>query len=274
VRSVIMLGLTSDIGRELALRYHADGWHISGTCRAGSTPSGLPGGVDVFECDFADAESVDRFTGRWSATGEKWDLIVAAVGTEEPIGPFAECGGNDWDRGIFVNALGPLRAVRGLLASRRVEGEPAVAFFSGSGTNSAAPSYSAYAASKILLIKMCELLDAESADTRYFIIGPGIVRTKIHQQTLDAAVRAGKNLGKVEKFLGSDEPGTDHREIHACLSWCLSQPKAVIGGRNLSLVFDAWRRGGSDLAAYLLSNPDAYKLRRLGNDIRLPHTPQ
>ena len=33
--------------------------------------------------------------------------------TEEPIGPFWDCDSDEWDRGIQVNTLAPLRLVRG-----------------------------------------------------------------------------------------------------------------------------------------------------------------
>ena len=66
--------------------------------------------------------------------------------------------------------------------------------------------------------------------TSFFIIGPGIVRTKIHQQTLDASARSGANYRKVVDFLQSDNPGTSHDEIYACLQWCLASGQS--GGRR------------------------------------------
>jgi NAD(P)-dependent dehydrogenase (short-subunit alcohol dehydrogenase family) len=269
MKTVLILGLTSDIGRELALRYRAAGWNVAGTHRSGTVPAGLPADCTLLACDFADRASVDRFGRAWAALGRAWDVLVVAVGTEEPIGPFLDCDPDDWERCLDINAVHPLRALRALLPSRRPDGSAAVAFFSGSGTNSPAPAYSGYAAAKILLIKMCELLDAEVTDTNFFIIGPGIVRTKIHQQTLNAPERSGRNHAKVVEFLDSGNPGTSHDDIHTCIDWCVTQGRRVVGGRNLSLVHDAWRRGGQPLANYLLSHPDAYKLRRRGNEIIL-----
>jgi NAD(P)-dependent dehydrogenase (short-subunit alcohol dehydrogenase family) len=88
-------------------------------------------------------------------------------------------------------------------------GTPSVVFFSGAGTNGPAPSYSAYCASKILLIKMCELLDSETPDASFFIIGPGMVRTKIHEQTLRSLDRS-RVTTKVVDFLASPGLGTNH----------------------------------------------------------------
>jgi len=267
--SAIILGIGSDIGRELAGRLAADGWTVAGTHRGAQAPAGLPKNARSTACDMASAQDTAA-AARWlrEAAGA-WDLVVVAAGTEEPIGSFWECDEQEWEKGIEVNALGPLRLVRALYPARRAGGAPCVAFFSGSGTNSAAPAYSAYAASKLFLIKMCELLDAESPDTSFFILGPGIVRTKIHEQTLKAGKRAGGNHRKVADFLGSADPGTSHDDIYACLRWCMAAGKPALGGRNISLAHDAWRGGGAALLRRLKEDAGFYKLRRSGNETKL-----
>lgn len=265
--SVIILGIGSDIGRELALRFMADGWGVSGTFRKDTGLDKLSSGIRLIQCDLTSFVSVDMALNAFCQDGPMWDLLVVAAGTEEPIGTFWECEPDKWDENIRVNALAPLRFVRGLYPTRNKLGKPGVAFFSGSGTNSAVPAYSAYCASKILLIKMCELLDAESLDTSFFIIGPGIVRTKIHQQTLRAGGRSGSNYQKVVDFLDSSNAGTSHDDVYACLRWCADVGKSVVGGRNISLVYDTWRDGGIKLAELLKSDTNLYKLRRFGNDL-------
>lgn len=266
---VVILGLSSDIGRELAMRYAADNWTVWGTHRETAGSDRLPPGVKAVSCDLTSNGDVAAAVETFRRENLRWDVLVVAAGTEEPIGPFWDCDEEAWDRGIEVNALAPLRFVRRLYPLRNQSGSPGVAFFSGSGTNNAAPAYSAYCASKIMLIKMCELLDAESTDTSFFIIGPGIVRTKIHEQTLREPARSGQNYRKVVEFLQSDHPGTSHDDIHACLNWCLNAGKTVVGGRNIALVHDAWRQGGAALARQLRQDSDLYKLRRFGNERRI-----
>ncbi len=265
---VVVIGLGSDIGRELALRFASDGWTVKGTYRTQAGLAGLPQSVGSTRCDLASAESISHAL-EWLRTHcEGWRLIVVAAGTEEPVGSFWDCNADEWDRGMQINALAPLRLIRGLYPIRHKDGSPSVALFSGAGTNGAAPAYSAYCASKVMLIKMCELLDAESADTSHFIIGPGIVRTKIHEETLQAGARAGANLKKVTSFLESRDPGTSHDEIYSCLRWCMAAGKKAVGGRNISLVHDAWRQGDG-LARWLESDQNNYKLRRFSNEHRI-----
>lgn len=262
--TAIIIGIGSDIGRELALRLTANGWTVNGTYRS-QRPATAPA-VGLVCCDLASSESVAAALESLRSRSEGWELLVIAAGTEEPIGTFWECDAEEWDRGIDINALAPLRLVRGLYPVRSQASKASVAFFAGAGTNSAAPAYSAYCVSKILLIKMCELLNAESSDTSFFIVGPGMVRTKIHEQTLSAPERSGSNYEKVVDFLESRNPGTNHDDIYACVQWCMSVGKEVVGGRNISLVHDAWKKDGLELAKWLEQDPNRYKLRRHGND--------
>ena len=268
MKTVLILGIASDIGRELAVRFARDGWRVIGTHRG--APRGAPAGVDwtLLQCDLSSRESVDSAISAYRKCDVRWDFLILAAGTEEPIGPFFETDSNTWESGFSVNSLAPLRFLRGVHALRNTGAPASVAMFAGAGTNAAAPAYSAYCASKILLIKMCELLDAECRDTSFFIVGPGIVRTKIHDQTLAAGEKGGANLQKVESFLKSDDPGTSHEDIFACLKWCLEAGKATVGGRNISLVNDEWRNGGIPLALALNNDTNLYKLRRHGNGFK------
>jgi len=79
-----------------------------------------------------------------------------------------------------------------------------------------------------------------------------------------AGNRAGANLDKTRDFLATD--GTPMGDIYDCIEWGVAQDRAVIGGRNISVVHDPWRNGGQALAAALAADDNLYKLRRAGND--------
>jgi NAD(P)-dependent dehydrogenase (short-subunit alcohol dehydrogenase family) len=267
---VIIVGLGSDIGSELSLRFLSDGWDVIGTTR-----DGLPIAneklkkVKNITCDLSSKKSIQECIYQLLRISKNWDLIIFCSGTMNPIAKFWDSNSNEWENSFLVNVFGPLRILKALYPNRNDKSSPSVCFFSGAGTNSAAPCYSAYSASKIALIKMCELLDSESKDTSFFIIGPGIVRTKIHMETLAAAEASGENFNKVKKFLASGEQGVSFDDIYLCISWCKNLKKEVIGGRNISLVNDDWRDGGEQLASYLEKDANFYKLRRFGNDSKL-----
>lgn len=268
VRSVFILGLTSDIGRELGRRYLVDGWRVAGTYRNTAALDGVFEAGSLFHCDVTDRDSVRRLAVSCRDAGLRWDVFIGAVGTEEPVGPFFDCDFDAWEQSVQANAMGLLRSLHALRSLCAAERECSCVLFSGAGTNNAAVHYSAYSASKILLMKMCELLAAENPGLNVVIIGPGIVLTKIHQQTLDAGERAGENYTKVMRFLESGAPGVSYDDIFACVNWCIEAGREVTGGRNISLVHDAWRNGGRALGQALRTDQDMYKLRRYRNDWR------
>jgi len=185
--------------------------------------------------------------------------------TQHPVGAFLECDFDEWEESVKVNFTSHLRIIHGLLPSRHLNSAlgPCVLFFAGGGTNSAPVNYSAYTISKIALIKMCELLDAEISDTRFVIVGPGWVRTKIHKSTLRAGIRAGTNYQRTIEKLARDE-FTSMELVLDCCDWLIDSPRELVSGRNFSVVFDKW--GTKELEERLLQEPHMYKLRRYGND--------
>ena len=263
-KNVFLLGASADIGRALAERFVRDGYDVVGTSRRGSAGPGLR----FLACDVGDETSVRHAVEAYGALGRPWDLWLSCVGTMEPIGSFMETEFSAWEKSILVNSTGQLRVLHGLYPHRRRGQVCHAGFFAGGGTNGPFTCYSAYAAAKIFLIKMCELLDNEVQDLNAFIVGPGWVRTRIHEQTLENAATAGKNHERTSEFLKSGSPGTPMDDIYDCIRWCVSQGRDVAGGRNFSVVHDPWRAGGSDLAGQLKGHPDLFRLRRFGNPER------
>lgn len=260
--SVLILGISADIGRELALRYLRDGAKVIGTYRNRAHLGELAAhpGATLLPCDLADAGSIAEAAGQIAALQPDWDLLVGIAGTMEPIGPFLQADMEAWERNLRINCFGQLRFLQAVYPQRRPGGTAHVMFSAGGGTNNPFTNYSAYCLSKILLIKMCELLDDEVPDINAFIIGPGFVQTKIHRETLNAGARAGEGLGKTEAFLQTE--GTSFDEIHAHIAWCMAAGRALAGGRNFSTVHDPWRADSAGLRAALSADPNLFKLRR------------
>jgi len=266
-RTAIIVSASSDIGTAMCLRWLGAGWNILGTYRTGSSAVKklTQKGVDLVECDLSDRGSIGNAISDIQLKCRGWDVLVLCPGSQEPVGAFIESKFDDWEKSIEVNFSGQMRLIHGLLPLRNIEHglSPCVLFFAGGGTNNAVKNYSAYTVSKIALIKMCELLDAEISDTRFAIIGPGWVKTKIHNSTLKAVTKAGKNYKHTLTKLAGNEC-TPITEILDCCDWIINSSKQSVSGRNFSVVFDKW--GTNELKKKLLEESDMYKLRRLGND--------
>ncbi len=266
--SVIIISASSDIGTAMSRRWLTYGWNIFGTYRTRSRAvSELENdGIKLVRCDLSSIKSIRDACDNLRILCPQWDALVMCPATQDPVGPFVECDFSEWEESIRANFISQMRIIHELLPSRRLSSTlgPCVLFFAGAGANNAPPNYSAYVVSKIALTKMCELLDSEVPDTRFVIIGPGWVKTKIHQQTLKAGVRAGPNYKRtMEKMAGNE--CTPMNQVLDCCEWLINTPRELVGGRNFSVVFDKW--GTKELEEKLSQEPDMYKLRRYGNDL-------
>ncbi len=273
-QAAIIISISSGIGAALAHRWLRQGWAVWGTYRTASQETARlqAAGATLVPCDTADRDSVNTACAELQRLCPAWDVLVVAPGTTEPVGLFVDVDFEDWARSIEVNFTSQMRLTHHLLGSRRTE-EPkgaSVIYFAGGGTNNATSNYSAYTVSKIGLIKMCELLHAEVPDVRFSIVGPGWVNTKIHQETLRAGTRAGANLQRTQQTLENDT-FTKMDDVLDCCDWLISAHRDEIGGRNFSVVHDAWN--SLALSEALRADPDMYKLRRAGNSLNFDHSP-
>ncbi|MEE9910681.1 MAG: SDR family oxidoreductase [Deltaproteobacteria bacterium] len=265
--NAIIISVSSDIGNEMARRWIARGWQIVGTYRK-MTPAMktlADEGVCLVNCDLSEDESVQSACQEIQERCREWDVLVLCPGLQDPVGAFDSVDFDAWVMSVRVNFVNQMRIVRELLPKRNRSNEvgPCVLFFAGGGTNSAPVNYSAYTISKIALIKMCELLDEEIRDTRFTIVGPGWVKTKIHESTVKAGAKAGDNLKRtLDKF--SRDEFTSMQDVLDCCDWLIKSPRELVSGRNFSVVSDAW--GTDELSEKLVRDPDMYKLRRYGNN--------
>ena len=267
-KSAIIISASSDIGIAMCQRWLDAGWRVHGTYRTESagTKDLAARGMHLVSCDLSDLTSIRAACDDLSAACSSWDVLILCPGTQIPVGEFLACDVDEWEESVGVNFARQLRIIHALLPFRNRHSHqgPCVLTFAGGGTNNATVRYSAYTISKIALIKMTELLDAEIPDTRFATVGPGWVKTKIHDATLEAGTSAGDNYEKTRTKLASDEL-TPMEDVLDCCDWIIRAPRDVVSGRNFSVVFDQW--GTESLSAALKNDPDIYKLRRCGNDI-------
>ncbi|MGD9976078.1 MAG: SDR family oxidoreductase [Desulfatirhabdiaceae bacterium] len=263
-KSLIIFSISSDIGLALARCRLSQGWRVSGTYRHYSAAIAEleTMGAEIVQADFTSRKTLSRACHQLCEKMSNWDEIVLAPGILEPIGIFNELCFDEWSNSIHVNFINQLYVVHQMLAYRK--NNALVIFFAGGGTNGIADRFSAYTISKIALIKMTELLDSEIPDARFVVVGPGWIRTKIHDQTLRAREKAGNSFDETTRRLLVDDFGTMETVID-CLDWISVQNKSTISGRNISVSYDGW--GEENFVKILRNSPDAGKLRRFSNDL-------
>jgi NAD(P)-dependent dehydrogenase (short-subunit alcohol dehydrogenase family) len=263
----IIVSATSGIGEELCKSWVKKGWKVFGTYRSHSSVVETledEYGIPLVQCDLASVSSIQNACNQLKLICDEWDVLVFAAGTLDPIGPFETTDFEEWERSLQVNFTQQMRILHSLLPVRNKSSQrPSVLFFAGGGTNNAANNYSSYAISKIALTKMCEFLDAEISDTNFSIVGPGWVKTKIHESTLKAGRdRAGVNFDRTKDKLEAADWVLMDRVIECC-TWIVTTQSNGVKGRNFSVAHDHF--GTRELEKALENDPDMYKLRRNKN---------
>jgi len=264
-KTVVIISISSDIGKFLAGQYLARGWKVYGTFRQEKNLRGLDREkISLFKLDITDPKQIKAFISNLKRRGVRWDRLICLAGTLLPAQDFFECEFDQWQRSLFVNAIGPLRLVHGLYPMAK--GRAQMVFFAGGAANGAVTHLSAYAVSKIMLTKMTEFLDAEYPRLHVSIIGPGWTLTKIHEEITKGRDVAAKKRAQTQNDI-LHKPSTSLKDIDDCIEWVCKQPKQLTSGRNFSVVYDPWRKDKcQSLVSALKKDVNMYKLRRHGND--------
>lgn len=267
----VIVSISSDIGISLAKSWNPSTTKIIGTYRNSSSALvelEKSHDVQLIPLDFSSTNFGEADLDSFAQIVPFWDNLIFATGSQEPLGDFLDLDFDAWQKGFEVNSLNQLRILHKLLPKRKIGAipsrYPSVLFFAGGGTNGSVTHYSAYTLAKIALIKMCEILDSELEDTKFSIVGPGWVKTKIHLPTLnDLGKNSKENHMKTKEMLEGDLCTPIEDVVNSC-NWILNTNSRLVSGRNFSSLNDFW---GSDLLLKALEQqPSMYKLRRYRND--------
>lgn len=266
---VFISSISSDIGLALAKRYSRDGYIVTGTYRSESLLPELKKipHCHLLYCDLKKKHSIRESIDEFAKLGFHWDVFISCASWPPPLRNFFESDFEEWSESVHVNAIEQLRVLHAIYPYRNRKRKCDVVFFAGPGTNNAVKNFSALTLSKIMLIKMCELLDAENKDLNVFIVGPGWAKTKTHDLILSDPYVSKEKYQETMRFLKTQK-GTSMEDIYQCIAWLGQQGRAVAGGRNFAVVHDLWKgKRNKELARELKKDINMYKLRRFKNDL-------
>ncbi len=211
--------------------------------------------------------SVPADVARVFAAADAWGgatAVVHAAAILGPIGPMVGADPERWFEAIRVNLLGTqLVAAEGARRMIAKSQGGSMVLFSGGGGGYPFPNYSAYACSKVAVVRLAETLAQELAPhgIRVNALAPGFVATQMHEETLRAGEAAGRDYlerTRAELARGGTPASVAARAVRFLLS-----PRAVgITGRFVSAPWDGWERW-PEHRAELEASPELFTLRRI-----------
>jgi 3-oxoacyl-[acyl-carrier protein] reductase len=190
------------------------------------------------------------------------DAVIHAAAVLAPIGNVLEVDPAAWRANLDVNVFGTFAVVRHAGRHMRGRGGRIVAF-SGGGASGPFPNYTAYACSKVAVVRFVETvaheLRAEGIEIN--ALAPGFVATRMHQETLAAGAEAAGS-DYLERTKGELESGGVPPEVPAAAAvFLISDAARGITGKFVSAVYDGWQTWPEHLAE--IEGSDLFTLRRI-----------
>lgn len=183
MKTAVIVGSGSEIAQNIGQRLKRDGWYVRG-------------------CAHDDVVYAN------------WDLLLLAMGQMKPIGKFFDIFMGEWVEGIEANGMLPLRTLRCMWSFRNKDAH--VVFFGGPNMSKSSETYSAYRCGKAILEAIVPTLNAEYSECKFHVLHPGVVATKIHQQTIDAKERAA-NYAWASQLMQGKIASLDHDVVYGKL---------------------------------------------------------
>ena len=269
-KTVVITGGSGGIGKVVAAFFVLAGAHVViaslNKRRIRKVIAELPraqGTLLGIKTDVSSWSDIRKMTGQVLKKYKKIDVLVNCAGIQAPIGSFAVNRINQWRRNIEVNLLGTVMTVKAVLPHMLKRQQGKIINFSGGGSTSPRPNFSAYAVAKTAVVRFTEIIAEEVKKYGIFVnaISPGAVNTRMLQEVLRAGKKAG--LKEYSEAMKRFKVGGTPPELAAKLILFLASKKSEpLTGRLISAVWDNWQKWDRKKIKAIMKS-DLYTLRRI-----------
>lgn len=270
-KKIIITGGSMGIGLAIAKKCAEEGAQLMLVSRhsydlekAVKMINGNEGNHSYYTLDVSKPQKVREFADEIEKELNFIDGLVNCAGIYGPIGKIDEISPKEFTNAININLLGTFFMCHYFIPLLKKTRRGKIINYSGGGAASPFPNYSAYAVSKIGIVRLTEnmALEFKSDDIDINAVAPGFVVTRLHQETIKAGKKAGVNF--LKKTLDQIEKGGTSPDLSARLTvFLLSQESDGITGRFISAPWDPWM--DEDFLERLKEDKDFATLRRIDN---------
>lgn len=180
VKTILVTGISSGIGRGLAQFYSDQGWHVLGLSRRSPEAADHGARFGFVHCDLAQSETVDPQMGQLLEQCGRIDVVVLNAGALGQFGDLIEVDLDDMRHTFQVNVWAN-KLVLDAIFGRGISVGQVVGISSGASINGNR-GWSGYAISKAALNMLIKLYSREQTATHFCALSPGLVDTDMLDQ--------------------------------------------------------------------------------------------
>jgi len=209
---------------------------------------------NFIKIDITNPKEIKELFQKIKTKYNKLDVLINAVGTQLPIGPFKELKTEEILKNIEINFTGIILCCKEALNLMK---KGKIINFSGGGSLAPRPNFSIYGSSKTALIRFTETLAEEEKNIDINIVAPGALNTKMVSDVINAGEKAGEFELKKAKEL-QEKGGTSEEILKELILYLASEESNGITGKLISAPWDDWKNMKKE-------NSSLYTLRRIDN---------
>jgi NAD(P)-dependent dehydrogenase (short-subunit alcohol dehydrogenase family) len=210
--------------------------------------------------DVSQEDAVERLFATAISRNGPVHAVIHSAAVIGPIGPVVDVPAAEWLQTLQINLFGTFLVARAACRAMKERGGRIV-LLSGGGASGPFPNYSAYASSKVAVVRFVETiaLEMQPYGIEVNALAPGVVATRMHDATLAAGEAAGADyLKKTKQML---ESGESPEKAARAAMWLASGAARGISGKLVSAVYDDYEQWPEHLAE--LAQGELFNLRRI-----------
>lgn len=197
---------------------------------------------NYFVLDISSIEQVTKFKNWCLENYEDIHGLVNCAGVYGPIGKTTIVDMKKFTEAIQINFLGTVYMCNSFAPILNSTGKKKIINYSGGGAAGPFPNYSAYATSKIAVVRFTENLSLELSEDNFDIncVAPGFVITRLHKETLNTNPDiVGRQFFESTKKQ-VENGGVPPEKAADLTAFLLSEVSNGISGKFISAPWDPW----------------------------------